>query len=177
MINPQVFGFVQLVHWVSTVTLSVRIDSWRRPLLDARTARMSDMGRILSTTVRSFWRDGNRICVFAGGKLVNGKWKWERWGRLTSGSGHNGSDNLSTSVGLITSILTSCDTLTFLPNFVKPLISKLRTAWSFFFASFIITSSVSYEEDAEEEADLRAARSASDDRDSVIWLFALDWIR
>ena len=41
------------------------------------------------------------------------------------------------------------------------------------------TSSVSYEEDeeAEEEADLRAARRASAERDMVISLEALDWIR
>ena len=42
----------------------------------------------------------------------------------TSGSGQSGSANLSTSLCRITSILTSCDTLTFFPARVVPLISK-----------------------------------------------------
>src|ERR1700727_471399 len=85
----------------------------------------------------------------------------QRWStrELTSGSGHKGSLNRATSQGLITSILTSCATRTFLPRRVSPLISKLRMAWSFFFASLTMTSCVWYDEDeVEEEADLSAPR-------------------
>jgi hypothetical protein len=86
----------------------------------------------------------------------------------------------------MTSIRTSCTTRTLRPTRVSPLISKLNTAWSFFFASFITTSSVSYraEDDAvdpgaeaEVEADLSAERSASEERLSVIVFAELDWMR
>lgn len=94
---------------------------------------------------------------------------------LTSGSGHIGSLSLSISAGFMTSILTSCVTLTFRPPMVCPLISKLNTARSFFFASFTTTSSASYVDG--EAADLSAARRASEERETDISFDALDWIR
>ena len=61
-------------------------------------ARVFNIGRILSTTVR---KDGSRICVSEGEKLVSVKLTWKWGGGRTSDSGHNGSDSLSTSVGFI----------------------------------------------------------------------------
>jgi hypothetical protein len=61
-----ILGLVQLVHWVSTVTLSVLMHSCSRPLFEARIARTSDIGRNLSTIVRSFWSGGRRM------------WTWKR---------------------------------------------------------------------------------------------------
>jgi hypothetical protein len=92
---------------------------------------------------------------------------------------HNGSLSLSTSLGFMTSILTSCVTLTRRPTRVVPVISKLSTAWSVFLASFITTSSVAYEDDApdDDDADRRVASSASEERAMVISLPALDCMR
>ena len=96
----------------------------------------------------------------------------------TSGSGHIGSLSFSTSVGFKTSIFTSWVTLTRRFKRVVPVISKLSTAWSFFFASFMTTSSVAYEEELDDgEAERRAVRRASEEMLTVIVFDALDWIR
>ena len=80
--------------------------------------------------------------------------------------------------GFMTSTLTSCATRTLRPTRVKPEISKLSKAWSFFFANLMTTSSVSKDEVGEDdEADLNAARKTSEKRAIVISLFALDWMR
>jgi len=80
---------------------------------------------------------------------------------------------------------TSCATRTLRPDLDIPNISKLKTAWSFFFASFMTTSSASYvgridaaieDEAADEEDDRRADSKASVDSVTDISLFALDWI-
>ena len=57
-----------------------------------------DIGCIPSTMV---CRDGRRICIFKGGKLVSVKLTWKWGGGRTCGSGHNGSDSFSTSAGFI----------------------------------------------------------------------------
>ena len=94
MVNPQACTTGPL----STNYDSVRIDNFRCPLLGVYTTRIFDIGHILSTTVR---RDGRRICVFKGEKLVSVKLIWKWGGGRTCGSGHNGSDSFSTPVGFI----------------------------------------------------------------------------
>jgi hypothetical protein len=69
------------------------------------------------------------------------------------------------------------------PDLDIPYISKLNTACSFFLASFMTTSSASYEgriaaatddDEADEEDDRRADNNASADSVRVIALSALD---
>jgi len=57
------FGLVRFFHSVRTCAISVRIASWSVPLLLARKASISDIGRSLSTIVRSLCSGGRRICV------------------------------------------------------------------------------------------------------------------
>ena len=171
------FGFVQSFHSVSTFTLSVLIDSFRQPLLFARMARTSDMGLSLSTTVLNFCSGGNRTCNYIPITVTISR-RGKKEVKRTSGSGHRGSLSLSTSAGRITSIFTSCATRTFLPTRVRPLISNDSTACPLFFASFMMTSSVSEAVEADDdEADLRAARRASEGKAMVMTFAALDWIR
>jgi hypothetical protein len=114
----------------------------------------------------------------AGKSIHLANWQSSGAEKLTSGSGHSGSESFSTSPGFITSILTSCATRTLRPTRVKPDISKLSKAWSFFFANLMTTSSVSKDEVGEDdEADFKAASKASEGRTIVISLFALDWMR
>jgi hypothetical protein len=63
--------------------------------------------------------------------------------------------------------------MTLLPLAIVPEISKLSTAWLFFFANFITTSGVELR-DGGFAAERNAKRSASGEIDSVISLFALD---
>jgi hypothetical protein len=58
------FGFVQSLHSVSTLTPSVLIESLRQPWLFAQIARTSDMSRSLSTTVLNFCSGGSRMCTY-----------------------------------------------------------------------------------------------------------------
>lgn len=86
----------------------------------------------------------------------------------------------------MTSMRTSCVTRTFRPDRVTPNISKLSAAWSFFLANFMTSSSASYvgriaaateAEDAEEDEDRRAERSASVESETVMLFSALDCMR
>jgi hypothetical protein len=128
LVHILIFGFVQFVHWVSSLTLSVLMAICSPPLPFARTAKMSDIGLRRSTIVLSFWRDGRIIWTYRTFINMNAlRYKKSNFA-LTSGSGHNGSFSLSTSLGFMTSILTSWLTLTPFPNLDVPLISKLNTA-------------------------------------------------
>lgn len=95
----------------------------------------------------------------------------------TSGSGHNGSVIFATSAGRKTSIFTSWAMFNRLPTRLWPLISNENTACSCFFASFITKDSCSTADCTDDAAERRAPRSASVDMDTVISLFAFDWIR
>ena len=132
---------MQSFHSVSTLMPSVLMERVRRPLLLARVARTSDIGRSLSTTVRSFMRGGSRICNYdpqLASRIDNTNKIKRRRGNEgekghTSGSGQSGSLNLSTSAGRITSIPTSCATLTLLPTLVTQVIPSESTACPCFF--------------------------------------------
>ena len=92
--------------------------------------------------------------------------------RQTSGSGHRGSVSRAASAGFITSMRTSCATLTRRPIGVVPNISKDRTGTLFFFASFMTTS---FAPVCSADAERNAVDSASVCRLSVISL--LEWER
>ena len=169
--NVRIFGFVQFRQTVSTLTSSVWIASCKQPLPFALMASTSDIMRMRSTTVRNFCSGGSRMLACA--RRVSLEYLTARARkRPTSGSGHIGSPSLSTSAGFITSIRTSCATRTRCPTREKPLISKLSTACSFFFASLTVMSSDSWV-----VQERRVARRASEARAMVISLLALDWMR
>ena len=71
---------------------------------------------------------------------------------------------------------TSWPTLTILPLDIDPEISKLSTAWSFFFANFMTVSGVE-SRDVGFHADRKASNRASGEIRTVISLFELDWMR
>jgi hypothetical protein len=167
-----------LFQVMSALTASVLAESCRQPDELARTAITSERERMRSTTARIFVSGGSMIWTWN----PPGFWKCKHIddkhkklnvkNHRTSGSGHRGSVSIAASAGFITSMRTSCATLTRRPKLVVPKISKLKTGTLFFFASFITTSVALV---CSADAERSAVDSASVGKLSVISL--LEWER